>query len=116
MDHVSLPESWVLSVEADESHVCFVLDAVLEEGHPRFYWPPKLGQQHSVARFRWCLRGDVWWNGGPHLGHPAVDATGENDYGVIDAWWHEGDVDHLEGDWGTVAIRSAIQSVEYLTE
>lgn len=43
MDHVYLADSWVLGLEADETHVCFTLDAVLEEGHPRFYRPPKPG-------------------------------------------------------------------------
>jgi hypothetical protein len=37
--------------------------------------------------------------------------VGENDYGNIDAWWHEGNVDYLRGDWGTVAIHDATQSI-----
>jgi hypothetical protein len=45
MDHVYLADSWVLGLEADETHVCFTLDAVEEEGHPRFYWPPKPNEQ-----------------------------------------------------------------------
>ena len=114
LENVYLPDSWVLSVEATDTSVCFVLDAVLQEGHPRFYWPPKPGEQYAYARLRWCLRGEVWWNDGPHLDRPAVDASGERDFGNIDAWFQEGDVDHLEGGWGTVAIRDATQTVEYL--
>jgi hypothetical protein len=116
LGNVYLADSWVLAIETDNSHVCFVLDAVLQEGHPRFYWPPKAGEQHAYARLRWCLRGEVWWNDGPHLDQPATDATGEFDYGNIDSWIKEGDVDHLEGSWGTVAIRGAEQSVEYFAD
>ena len=116
MDHVYLADSWVLELEADESHVCFTLEAVLEEGHPRFYWPPKPDEQYPYAKLRWCLSGEVWWNDGPHLDHPANDATGTKDFGNIDAWWQEDDVDHLEGEWGTVAIRGATKTVEFLPD
>lgn len=111
---VYLPDSWVLGVETSLSSVCFVLDAVLTDRHPRYYWPPKAGEQHPYARLRWCLHGDVWWNDGPRLNRPAADASGEEDFGNIDAWLQEGEVDHLEGDWGAVAIRSASQTIEYL--
>jgi hypothetical protein len=113
---VYLADSWVLGLEADESHVCFMLDAVLEEGHPLFYWPPKPGEQYPYAKLRWCLSGQVSWNDGPFLDHPATDAAGAIEYGNIDPWWHEGDVDLLEGDWGSVAIRGATQTVEFLVE
>lgn len=114
LTHIYLPDSWVLSVETSESSVCFVLDAVLEEDHPRFYWPPKPGEQHAYARVRWCLHGEVWWNEGPNLDRPATDASGEKDYGNIDSWFCEGNVDHLEGSWGTVAVRDARHAIEYL--
>jgi hypothetical protein len=116
MSKVDLTESYVLSVETDKSHLNLVLDAALLEGHPLFYWPPKTGEQCAWARLRWSLQGEVWWNEGPHLSRPAVDASGESDYGGIDAWWQEGDVDHLEGPWGTVAIRGATQTVEPLPD
>jgi len=112
--HVYLPDSWVLGVETSESSVCFVLDAVLEQGHPCFYWPPKPGEQHAYARLRWCLHGEVCWNDGPNLGSAATDAGGEKDYGNIDAWFREGNLDHLEGGWGAVAVRDARQTIEYL--
>ena len=115
LENVHLPDTWVLSVDATDTSVCFVLDAALQEGHPRFYRPPKPGERNPHARLRWCLRGrEVWWNDGPHLDRPAVDASGERNFGNIDAWWRESHVDHLEGDWGTVAIRDGAQTVEYL--
>jgi hypothetical protein len=109
-----LPDSWVLSVETDSTRVCFVLDAVLTPQHPRYYSPPKRGEQYAYSRVRWCLHGEVCWNDGPHLDRPAVDASGEHDFGNVDAWFQEADVDHLEGSWGTVAVRGAQHSIEYL--
>lgn len=114
LTNIYLPDSWVLSVETSDSKVCFVLEAVLEEAHPQFYSPPKPGQQYAYALLRWCLHGEVWWNDGPHLDHPAIDATGGPDYGNIDSWFSEGNIDHLEGEWGTVAVRNATQTIEYL--
>ena len=112
--HVFLPDSWVLSVETTDETVCFVVEAVLEAEHERFYWPPKAGEQHAYALLRWSLRGDVWWNDGPNLDNPATDASGEIDFGNIDSWWQEGDVEHLEGGWGSVAIRNGRHNIEYL--
>ena len=112
--NVSLADSWVRSVETDPSSVCFVLDAVLEADHERFYWPPKPGEVSAYARVRWRLTGEVWWDEGPNLEMSAKDASGELDYGHIDVWLREGDVERLEGDWGSVCVRKAQQDVEYL--
>lgn len=114
MQRVYLPDSWVLGVETDLTRVCFLLDAVLTPEHSRYYAPPKPGEQHAYARLRWCLTGRVHWNEGPNLDHPATDASGEFDYGNIDAWFEENGVDYLEGEWGAVAVSEAVHSVEYL--
>ncbi|HPB44504.1 MAG: hypothetical protein M9952_04030 [Microthrixaceae bacterium] len=115
LEHVSLVDSFVLSIESDESYVAFELDAALETAHERFYEPPRPGENGAYAHLRWCLRGEVWWNEGPHLDRPAIGADGERDFGGIDVWFSEGDVDHLEGEWGEVAVRGAVQTVEYLS-
>ena len=47
MQHVYLPDSWVLAVETDATRVCFVLEAVLTPEHPRYYSPPKPGEQYE---------------------------------------------------------------------
>lgn len=114
LTNVYLPDSWVLSVETTDSSVCFVLDAVLQEGHPRLYSPPRSGEQHSYTRLRWCLRGAVHWNEGPNLDKPATEANGEQDYGHIDVWLQSGDRQMLEGDWGNVVVARPTQSIEYL--
>jgi hypothetical protein len=113
MAFVYLPDSWVLAVDTDESHVSFVIEAVMRPEHPRYYSPPKPGEQYSYVRVRWSLHGDVSWNEGPSLEHPAIDQSGERDFGNIDAWWQEGDVEHLEGAWGTVRVRNAVHTVTY---
>ena len=114
LTNVYLPDSWVLDVETTDSLVCFVLDAALHEGHPRYYWPPRAGEQHPYARLRWCLRGAVHWNEGPTLDRPAIGANAELDYGHIDVWLQSGGRHMLEGDWGNVVIDEPDQSVEYL--
>lgn len=114
LTNVNLPDSWVLAVETADSSVCFVLDAALQEGHPRYYWPPEAGELHPYTRLRWCLRGAVHWNEGPSLDRPATGANGERDYGHIDVWLRSGERHMLEGDWGNVVIDQPAQSVEYL--
>lgn len=116
LNNISMSDSWVLSVESTDRAVIFTLDAVLERGHPRFYWPPKPGEQHAYARIAWRIEGDIHWNEGPHLDRPAMDAKGERDYGHIDAWIGsaEGGRETLEGDWGCVVIDGAQHTVAYL--
>ncbi len=112
-EHVYLPDSWVLSVRTDADLVRFLIDAVLEYEHPMFYWPPHAGEQYPYAILRWQMSGEVHWNEGPNLDKPAIDATGEIDFGNIDAWWSEGKLTFLEGDWGSVRIRDAVHMVEF---
>jgi hypothetical protein len=114
LENVYLPDSWVVGIASDSTRVCFELDAVLRREHPRFYWPPKPGEHHAYARLRWCLHGHTRWIDGPNLDRPATDARGENDYGNIDSHWYEDNVLRLEGGWGSVAVRDAKQTVEYL--
>ncbi len=113
---VYLPDSWVLSVESEDVSLTLVLNAVLEESHPRFYWPPKPGEQHAYARVRWRIAGGVRWIDGPHLDRPALDASGEHDFGNVDAWWSQGTTDYLEGEFGTVAIHNPAHEVAVLDE
>ena len=112
LDHVDLPNSLVRAVESDGTKVCFTIEARLEKAHPRFYWPPRNGEAHAYALLRWCHYGEVHWNEGPL--EPASDATGERDYGTIDAWWGENRTEHLSGEFGDVVIYQARSSVRYL--
>lgn len=115
MEQVYLPDSWVLEVQTTESSVCFVLDAVLQEGHPRFCWPPNPDEQYPYARLRWCLHGKVHWNEGPNLDAAATDANDEKDFGNADMWLHVDEGKQmLEGDWGCFVIERPSHTVEYL--
>lgn len=114
LKHVYLQGSWVLGINAADDHVCFDLEACLERDHPLFYWPPKEGEVSAYALVRWCLHGEVHWNEGPHLDRPTIDPSGEADYGNIDAWWQEGSTHFVEGEWGSVVVNHARQTVEYL--
>lgn len=115
MRHVYLPDSWVLAVETDGStFVSFLLDAALQPEHPLFYSPPKPGEQYAYARLRWRLSGQVHWNDGPNLDHPAIDASGEPDFGNIDSWIGMGANDCLEGEWGNVVVYNAVHEVEHV--
>jgi hypothetical protein len=113
LDHVYLPDSWVVAVESDETRVCFTIEAVLEEAHPRFHWPPRTGEVYAYALLSWCIYGEVHWNEGP-LEPKASDATGARDCGTIDAWWGEGGTEHVSGEFGDVVIRQARSSYTYL--
>ena len=110
---VNLSDTRVLPVEASDSRVCFELDAALNPGHPLFNSPPKPGELHAYERVVLCIEGQVGWNEGPDLTRPAIDATGETDYGRIDAWLRADDSELLEGAWGCVVIRGAIHTVTY---
>jgi len=68
----------------------------------------------AYARIRWCFFGEVHWNEGPNLDRPAIDASGEKDHGNIDVLLGSGSNHALEGDWGSVVISNARQTVEYL--
>lgn len=115
MEHAFLPDSWVLDLTTTDSSVCFVLDAVLRDGHPLFYWPPAAGEQYPYALMRWCLHGSVHWNSGPNRDVPATDARGEQDFGNIDVWLElDNGKQLLEGEWGSVIVDVRSHSVEYL--
>jgi hypothetical protein len=43
---------------------------------------------------------------------PIRDATGEIDYGNIDAWWLDGAVSHVVGEWGELEIDGGVVRLE----
>lgn len=101
-----LEESYVLGVEAQPGVVGFVMDFVLTSQHPD-YRPPAASEREcfrrgtlrlvDVTRLEWTAQGAP----------PAVDATGQIDYGHIDSFeWHDGQF-VLVGDWGRLDARAA---------
>ena len=108
-----LEDSWVLDITARPGVLEFVADLVLRESHPR-YEAPKAGEQYchrrgvlrfeGVSSLRWEGQGSV----------PAIDATGEQDYGSVDALRVADDAYTVEGDFGRIVVASAPPSVEFL--
>lgn len=103
LSDVYFEDSWVLEVSATERSAMLLLDLVLTESHPAWQ-PAKPGEQYCYRRA--CLRFDdatsVLYR--PSALHPTTDATGEIDFGNIDAMTLDDEGYHLEGDWGTLQI------------
>jgi hypothetical protein len=102
-EQVFLEESYVLAVVARPSEVSFELDVVLTPQHPK-YVAPDVGMFQCYRNGRLDFEGvtDLEWTGQGRP--PATDASGEIDYGQIDAMtWDVGQFE-LEGSWGAMNI------------
>jgi hypothetical protein len=112
-ENLYLEDSWVLDITARPGVLELVVDLVLREPHPS-YEPPKTGEQYchrrGVVRFQGVS--SLRWEGQGSV--PAVDATGERDYGSVDALRMTDDAYVVEGDFGRIAVASAPPSVELL--
>ncbi|WP_241975561.1 MULTISPECIES: hypothetical protein [unclassified Cryobacterium] len=104
-----LEDSWVLHIVARPGVLEFVVDLVLQESHPS-YEAPQTGEQYCYRRgvIRFDTVSSLDWKGQGAV--PAVDATGEPDYGSIDALEASEDGYVLEGDFGRIAVTSAAPS------
>lgn len=111
-DNVLLDDSFVLDVQSDSEQVILKVAAVLTSDHPQFYWPPKPGEQHAYANMTIRIFGTVQWIEGPFPPR-TIDASGERDYDDLGSWWTGGDgVEHIDGEWGRVAVHDAHQTIE----
>lgn len=101
----SLEDSFVLDVQATPGRLNITLDLMIGWAHPS-YRDPFDGE---VACFRKAIiefpavRELIWTRQGSR---PAVDASGEQDWGGIDALRQLGAVYQLEGDWGAIEVVS----------
>jgi len=106
LEHVLLEESYVLAVAATPGVVSFVLEVVLTPEHTE-YVAPELGtylcyrdgflEFVGVTELKWTGQGSP----------PAIDASGEQDYGHIEALTWDGGQYELEGDWGAISVAAA---------
>jgi hypothetical protein len=106
LKEIYLEDSWVLGIVAEPGEICFRVDFVLTERHP-VYSRPKPDEQYcyrrgilvfeKVSKLVWTEQGSP----------PARDATGEIDFGNIDAMTFQDDAFELEGDWGSMKLTSA---------
>jgi hypothetical protein len=101
---VYLEDSWVLELAPNDDGLAIRIEAVLTPEHSR-YEPPKPGEQHCYRSGWLSVRADsieIILSGRP----PATDATGEADFGNVDAFAFDPTDDHwkLEGDWGYARV------------
>ena len=103
LKHLYLEDSWVLGIEESPDELRFDLEAVLTEDHPRWS-TPKPDEQYAYLPIALVFRRPRTIEFERSRCPPAVDATGEIDYGHIDSFQWEGCRFELEGDWGSVRI------------
>jgi hypothetical protein len=104
-EHLYLEDSWVLGVHESDDELRFDVEAVLTESHPDWH-PPKDREVYAYKRLALVFarpRQVTWLR--RMSGPPAVDASGEVDYGNIDLFEWENDTYELEGEWGRVRVR-----------
>jgi hypothetical protein len=114
--NVYLEDSWVLGIERSTSALIFTLDLVLTPTHPAFR-APRAHEQHCYRRATMRLDSDsallVRLSSAP----PAVDATGEADYGTIDVFClADGSASttwELVGEWGEALVSQPRVCVEF---
>lgn len=112
-EDVYLEDSWILGIHVEPGSVAFDVEVVLLETHP-LYSPPGPEEQycyrrgtiifHQVAEVNWTGQGVVV---------PAVDASGEQDFGSIDEFELADGSYALEGDFGRLVVRSAEPTLKY---
>jgi hypothetical protein len=112
--YVYLEGSWVLDIRAELGRVVFDMDVVLIESHPA-YAPPRRGEPYCFRRglIRFENVESLSWTG-QMLFKPAVDASGEQDFGGIDDFRIAEGVYALEGDFGRLEIASSPPALDLL--
>lgn len=111
---IYLEDSWVLDIHAGPGRVVFEMELVLKEVHPA-YSLPRPGEQFCYQRgkIRFENVESLNWTR-QILVKPAVDATGERDFGSIDDFGIEQGAYALEGDFGRLEIASSPPAVDLL--
>jgi hypothetical protein len=107
-------DGWVLGVYPSDRQFVVEIEAVLTRRHPEF-GPPKPGEMYRyrrvAVRFPNVRRTD-WIE--PLTLRGNQDPDGWIDYGNIDFFTRAGDVSHLGGEWGEVAVTSDLPLVDLL--
>ncbi|GAA1027563.1 hypothetical protein GCM10009557_09400 [Virgisporangium ochraceum] len=105
---VVLEESWVLHVDASLRRLSVTLDLVLTPEH-REYSPPRADETHCHRRGTLIVDSDTAILARRSTCPPAIDVTGEADYGHIDTFTRATDIAddvwQLSGEWGEALIR-----------
>ena len=112
LDEVYFEDSFVLGVTVAPGVVDVRLDEVLREGH-REYVEPAEGEQYCFRRgvLRFTDVTEVRWR--MPEGRPALDASGEIDYGGLDEFVIEGATRRLVGEIGELFITCDGQTLSF---
>ena len=98
---IVLEESYVLGIRAEPGAVTFEMDFVLTPQHPA-YSPPPPSETHCFSRGTLRLVGVRRLTWAEQGRRPAVDASGEEDWGHVDSFeWDESRF-VLAGDFGSL--------------
>jgi hypothetical protein len=103
LSNVLLEESYVLDIEIHPGFIKFKMEFVLTSDHPEYTEPPPTERycyRRGLLSFDGVIR-CLWSDQGAP---PATDATGETDYGNIDAFRVDGSFYSLEGDRGSMDV------------
>lgn len=109
-ENLYLEDSWVLSITARPGSLELVVELVLCDSHPS-YFRPAPGEQYCYRRgtVRFAGVTSLHWEGQGLV--PAVDASGEQDYGSIDALIVAPNAFIVEGDFGRMTVAADPPSV-----
>lgn len=103
LEQIYLEDSFVLGVEILPGTVKIQLDVVLREGHPS-YVAPSADEQYCFRKGALRLEevSEVTWR--MPTGPPAVDASGDTDYGGIDSYEVDDSVHRIIGEIGELNV------------
>jgi hypothetical protein len=111
-EDIYLEDSWILGIRAEPGSVFLDLDVVLNESHPA-YAPPMPGEQYCYRRgaIRFEHVDSLTWTRQTMV-VPAIDASGEPDFGSIDEFEIGQGQYTIEGDFGRLEITSSRPTIE----
>ncbi|RVU01218.1 hypothetical protein EOD41_04430 [Mucilaginibacter limnophilus] len=114
--HIYLEDSYVLNIIAEPRKLRFIMEFVLERAH-RLYLPPKQGESYFYKKGEIIFINTkvIQWENSEHEFF-STDINNEIDLGNIDAFYKEGDVYYLNGDWGNISATCQDIKVTYTEE
>ncbi|WP_406458436.1 hypothetical protein OG782_36190 [Streptomyces sp. NBC_00876] len=110
-EFVRLEDSYVLDITIHPGVLSVRLDLMLLPGHPE-YGAPFPGDRACFrqATLAFSHIRDLHWTD-QGVVKPAVDASGTLDFGSVDSLTRDDDNYEVQGDWGTILLKSSIPSL-----
>ena len=113
-EHVLLEESFVLDVVARPGSVEVTIDLVLLVGHEAYH-DPRVGEMRCYVRAALRFSGVTELSWVDQGRRPAIDASGDIDYGGVDLFDQVNNEWRFAGDWGDIRLKAESIGLE-LTE